>query len=89
MPLNARPPLLPGSFNSLLTWKFASFFVHFFQKNYFRDTIRESNGLDPEIRTDVLSVLIRVQTVCKGYQQTIPVDKEFKVNVNMLYYRKP
>ena len=42
-----------------------------------RNTIRESNGLI-QIRTDVLSVLIWVQTICKGYQQTTKVaaDKE-------------
>ena len=37
-----------------------------FSKNSFRNTIDVSNCLDP----DRMSVLIRVQTVCKGYQQT-------------------
>ena len=39
-----------------------------FLKNLFRNTIKVSNGLDP-----VLSVLIRVHTVCKGYQRTTKV----------------
>ena len=30
-------------------------------------TLIVSNALDPDIRSDVLSVLIWVQTVCKGY----------------------
>ena len=38
-----------------------------FLKKYFRNTIRMSNSLD-------LSVLIRVQTVSNGYQQTTKVD---------------
>ena len=39
----------------------------------FRNTITVSNSLDPEIRTDVLSVLIWVQNVCKGHQPTTKV----------------
>ena len=35
--------------------------------------IRVSNGLDPD-RTKVLSFLILVQSVCKGYQQLTKVD---------------
>ena len=31
-----------------------------------------------EIRTDILSVLICVQNVCKGCQQTAPVGKDFR-----------
>ena len=36
----------------------------------FRKTIRVSNGLDPDLRTDILSVLILFQTVCKDYLQS-------------------
>ena len=38
-------------------------------KHAFRNTIRVSNSLI-QIRTNVLLVLIWVQTICKGYQQT-------------------
>ena len=34
-----------------------------------------------QIRPDILSVLIRVQTVCKDNQQTTLVDKKLKVKV--------
>ena len=49
--------------------------------NTFRNTIRVSN-IWIQIRTDVLSVLIWIQTVCKGYQQKTKVaaSKE-RVNV--------
>ena len=42
-----------------------------FSKNSFRSTIKVSNILGPD--QDVLSVLIRVQTVWKGYQQMTKV----------------
>ena len=52
----------------------ADFFfkMNFFQKKHFRNTIRVSNGLDPDQGQHSVSVGPElVQTVCKGYQQTI------------------
>ena len=46
-----------------------------FQNVSFRNSIRVSNSLDPD-QDDVLSDLIWVLTVCKGYQQAKPVGKE-------------
>ena len=43
-----------------------------FQKESFRNT-SECQTVWIQIRTDVTSVLIWAQTVCKGYQQTIKV----------------
>ena len=55
-----------------LLCKFASFLLSaffFLLKNSFRNTIRVSNSWI-QIRPDILSSLIWIQTVCKGYQQT-------------------
>ena len=46
-----------------------------FSKNYFfqkilSETLSECQTVKIQIRTDILSVLIGVQTVCKCYQQT-------------------
>ena len=46
-----------------------------FLKDSFRNTIIVSNSLI-QIRPDILSGLIWVQTVCKGYEQTTLVGKE-------------
>ena len=49
----------------------------------FRNTIRVSNSLDPD--QEVLSGLICIQTVCKGYLQTtiVPSSRErVKINVS-------
>ena len=50
-----------------------------FSNNSFRNTIRVSNSLNPD-QARLLSGLILVQTVCKGYQQTTKsiVSKELK-----------
>ena len=50
----------------MLSLSSADFFskLTFSKKNYLRNTIRVSNGLDPD--QDIM-----VQTACKGYQQTI------------------
>ena len=49
----------------------ADFFFKFkFSKNTFRNTRSECQTVWNQIRTDILSVLICVQTVCKDYQQT-------------------
>ena len=62
-----------------------SFFfkISFFKKETFRNTIRRSNGLDPD--QDVLSVLIWAQTVCKDYKQATKVAAS-KENVGLFDY---
>ena len=49
----------------------------FFQNEPFRKilsgTLSECETVWIQIRTDILSVLMWVQTVCKGYQQTTKV----------------
>ena len=58
---------MPGNiscFCPLLTFFKINVFKTVFQEHYQRQTVWI------EIRTDILSVLILVQTVCKGYQQT-------------------
>ena len=49
-------------------------------------TLKECQTVWVQIRTDIMSVLIGVQTVCKGYQQTTKVaaSKE-KVKFYMNY----
>ena len=70
-------------FHSFLS--FADFFKITFIQKFFRDTIRVSNSLDldkarqnvnPDLRL-YKSILICVQTVCKGYQQRALACKEF------------
>ena len=61
--------------NSLHTYFFifllsAVFFFKFnFFKKFFQELLSECQTVCIQIRTDILSVLIWVQTVCKGYQQ--------------------
>ena len=50
------------------------FKINFFLKKSFRSAIRISNGLEPDQDRQNLSVLICVQTVCKGCQQTTKFD---------------
>ena len=51
-----------------------------FEINYSRNITRVSNGLDPDHdRRSVLSVLIWVQTFCKGYQQMTKVAASKKI----------
>ena len=58
----------------LLTFLSDFFFKNsFFKKQYLSRKISECQTAWNQIRTDVLSVLIWVQTVCKGYQQTTKV----------------
>ena len=56
--------------------------IDFFSKSTFSKT---SSGISSkcqtvwiQIRPDIFSGLIWVQTICKGYQQTTPVGKELK-----------
>ena len=54
----------------------ADFFQsHFLSKNSFRNTITVPNCLDPD-QSDVFTVMIWFQTVCKVYQRTKVVGKE-------------
>ena len=55
------------------------FKINLFQ-NSFRNTIRVSNSLDPDL-ADILSGLIWIQTVCNGYQQTTLVGKELILEI--------
>ena len=60
--------------------EFCRFFglLVFFKVNVFRNTIRVSKSL--VLWTSVLSSLIWVQTIGKGYQQTTLAGNELKVN---------
>ena len=49
-------------------------FSCFFSQNIISGTLIECQTVWIEIRTDIVSVLIRVQTVCKGYQQVTEVS---------------
>ena len=55
------------------------FFKSTFLKNSFRNTIRVSDNLVPD-QARHLSVLIWVQTVCKGYQQTKQLSGFFDIS---------
>ena len=55
--------------------------VVFFPKKSFGNISRVSRSLDPEIMPDFLLGLIWVQVVCKGYQQTTLVSKEFMTTI--------
>ena len=66
--------------SSLHTEKFCMLFspsADFFQK-FLSGILYMSSNSWIQIRTDILSVLIWVQTVCKNYQQTTLVGKELK-----------
>ena len=82
----AKTLCLQGNFACFLST--ADFFQNhiFFLKNYFMNTIRVSNILDPYqaqrfVRPDLgpnLLGLILVQTVCKGYEQTTKLPLAWK-----------
>ena len=59
------------------------FFKIFFTNNYFMNTIKVSNSLYPD-QANILLGLIWVQTLCKGYQQTIEGNKLIKINKRIL-----
>ena len=59
---------MPAALLLMLMFLSADIFKINFFKKIFRNTIRVSNSLDPD--QDRHSVLLWVQTVCKGYQQT-------------------
>ena len=60
----------------------------FIQKKNLSGTISECQIVWIQIRTDVLSVLIWVQTVCKGQQQTTTVAADQKRELNSISHRK-
>ena len=53
-----------------------NFFEKLFQENHW---MMECQTIWIQIRPDILSGLICVKTVCKGYQQTTLVDKSFRI----------
>ena len=59
---------------------FLSSAIFFFQNQLFRKILSgipsECQRVWIQIRPNILSGLVWIQTVCKGYQQTTPVDKE-------------
>ena len=77
-----KPPILA----LCLLSNFACFFVvcWFFQNQLFQKILSgipsECQTVLMQIRPDILSGLIWIQTICKGYQQTTLVCKELKAN---------
>ena len=67
----------------------------FFQNNIFKKFFHKHNQGQMvwiQISTEIMSVLIWVQTVCKGYQQMKKTDRYTKERVNIilgLFVRKP
>ena len=62
-----------------------------FENNSFRNTIRVTNGLvsdQDDILSVLMSVLIWVQTVCKGYQQITKVVASKDYFIYMYMYIK-
>ena len=65
----------------------ADFFQNIFFQKILSGTLSECQTVWIQIRTDILSVLIWVQAVCKGYQKTTKVDVNPKDSVNPLPHR--
>ena len=64
--LNIFSPEWSNLFDAL----YLTFFkINFFKKKSLRNTIRVTSGLEPDQDWDTLSVLIWVQTLCKGCPQ--------------------
>ena len=63
----------------------ADFFQINFSKKFFQEALTECQTVWIQIRTNILSVLIWVQTVCKGYQQTTKVDASEERVKNLKY----
>ena len=62
-----------------------NFKVNFSKKKFLR-TLSECQTVCIQIRTDILSVLIWVQTVCKGYQQKTTKSTSSKERVNKINF---
>ena len=84
----ARPDLGPNCLrgyqqmrlNLLAYLSSADFLIINFLKKFFRNTTRVSSNLDPnqvQHFLNILSGLICLQTVCKGYEQTTIIGKDF------------
>ena len=59
----------------------ADFFTIVFSKNSFKNTVRMSNGVDPDQNRHSVGSNCWSKTVCKGYQQTkksLQARKELK-----------
>ena len=66
-------------FNSLHAWKFFMLFCHqliFLKKISFPGIPLECQTVWIQIRTDIMSVLIWIQIVCKAYQQLAHASKQ-------------
>ena len=74
--INPLPPP-PGNFFMLFYCLLIFFKITFFSKNSYRNTVCQTDWI--QITPDILSGLIWVQTVCKGYQQTTLGGKELTV----------
>ena len=66
----------------------AEFFQNYFFQKIHSETLSERQTVLIKIRTDVLSLLIMVQTVCKGYHQMAKVAASKEV-VNYKSLIKP
>ena len=77
------PEFLPKIFNfSCVCCHLLAFFTTNFFKKFFSETISECKTVLIQIRTEVLLVLIWVQTISKGYQQMTKVSASMeRVNV--------
>ena len=56
-----------------------------FSKYFFRGTIRVSNTWDPD-QGDILSGLILVRNICKGYQQTTLAGRVIRTPIVPVYF---
>ena len=78
----------------MFLWVFLSsadfFKIDFFLKKNLSGTLSECQTVWIQIRTDIVSGLIWVQTVCKGYQQTaiVTARKERLKFKHLLSHRK-
>ena len=80
-------------FNSMHAWKFRHGFcpLLFFQNNFVKKIVSGIPTVHQtvwtQVRYDNLSVLIKVQTVCKGNQQTIKIKSYYRVEINICFGR--
>ena len=79
------PLCILGNF-SCFCCRLLTFFQNYLFQKKFSGTPLECQTVWIQIRTDVVSVLIWIQTVCKDYKQTAKVAA-CKERVNILLYR--
>ena len=77
--INILTHCMLGNFSCFCCCLLTSFKIIFFEK-ILSGTLSECQTVWTQIRTDILSVLIWVQTVCKGYQQTTKASQTHKLN---------